>query len=362
MTTNNQLLNQIACLSDYRLHAKEQLSEQAWAYIDGASADEITKYQNQAELQKIYLKTRVLSELDQSDASTTLLGTTYPHPILLAPVAYQKLACADGELATVQAADAQQTPMVVSTLSSTRLEDIANQSPNAELWFQLYVQHDQEFTRNLIKQAELSGYKALVITVDTPVNGLRNREQRASFTLPNDIKAVNLQGLPAFKSKPNSSTFENIMSSAPTWQTIEWLIKQTSLPVLIKGIMSAEDATIAVDIGVDGIIVSNHGGRALDTQPATIQVLPSIAKAVNGHCSILLDGGISRGTDIVKAKALGADAILIGRPLMYALATAGAMGVAHSLRILKDELQLSMALCGYSRFRDIDASCIHQLD
>jgi 4-hydroxymandelate oxidase len=347
---------EIAAVADYIPYARERLDDNAWAYIAGGAADELTLDWNRASFDRLRLKPRVLTPVAGGHTRTTLFGVEYRHPVLLAPVAYQRLAHPDGELAVAQAAAATDTGMVVSTLSSQRLEDIAA-VPDALLWFQLYLQHDRGFTRSLVERAEASACRALMVTVDAPINGVRNREQRAGFRLPSDIAALNLQGMPMppqRELRPDQSmVFDGLMPQAPTWADLDWLRGITSLPLVIKGILSPEDAARAADMGADGVVVSNHGGRTLDTLPAAIDALPAIADAVGGRLTVLLDGGIRRGTDVLKAVALGARAVLVGRPYLYGLAAAGPLGVAHVVRILRDELEAAMALTGCATIGDI---------
>jgi 4-hydroxymandelate oxidase len=342
-----QIPPSIASIADYKPYARDRMSAAAWAYMTGGEADEITLNDNTAAFQRLRLRTRVLTDLKGGHTRLKLFGQNFEFPIFLSPVAFQKLAHPDGERATALAASAIKAGMIVSTQSSVMLEDIASdaQSP---LWFQLYIQHDRDFTRALVARAEAAGYQAIVVTVDAPVSGLRNREQRAGFALPPGIEAVNLRGLAPMPAQGGNGMLlgSPMLDAAPVWVDIAWLKSLTRLPVLVKGIMCAEDAKRALDEGVDGIIVSNHGGRVLDTQPATIDVLPEITHAVAARVPVLLDGGIRRGTDIVKALAFGASAVLIGRPYIYGLAAAGAVGVAHILRILRAELEVAMALTG----------------
>ena len=339
----------IASVDDYEPFARERVSEQAWAYLSGGAADEWTLRENCAAFQRLTLRTAVLRDLRGGNTRLELFGQPFAYPILLAPVAHQKLVHPEGELATVLAASAMQAGMVVSTQASASLEDIARQA-RAPLWFQLYILPDRDFTAALVRRAEAAGYCALVVTVDAPVNGVRNREQRAGFVLPPEAEAVNLRGLapPAAGGAAGAPVLLGtpLLDSAPTWKDIAWLRSLTRLPVLVKGVMTAEDARRALSEGVDGIVVSNHGGRVLDAQPATIDVLPEIAAAVGGRVPVLLDGGVRRGTDVLKALALGASAVLIGRPYVYGLAAAGAVGVSHVLHILRAELEAAMALTG----------------
>ncbi|GLZ84005.1 alpha-hydroxy-acid oxidizing enzyme [Metapseudomonas resinovorans] len=357
-----QIPAEIAAVADYEAFARERMKPAAWAYLNGGAADELTLADNLAAFQRVRLLNRVLEDLGGGHTRLELCGLELDYPILLAPVAYQKLAHPDGELASVLGASAMGAAMVVSTQASVSLEDIA-QAAQTPLWFQLYIQPDREFTRELVRRAEAAGYRALVVTVDAPVNGLRNREQRAAFTLPANVEAINLKGmrsLPPSVAQPGSSPLfgSPLLASAPTWKDLEWLQSLTRLPVLVKGVMNPRDAVRAVEQGVAGIVVSNHGGRTLDSLPATLDVLPAIAQAVQGRVPLLLDGGVRRGTDIFKALALGASAVMIGRPYVHGLAVAGASGVAHVLHLLRTELEVAMALTGCARLTDIDASLI----
>lgn len=331
---------------DYERRARSHLDDNAWEYLSGGAADEITLQENRAAFDRLRLRGRVLADVKAGHTRLQLFGHDHAHPVFLAPLAYQRLFHADGELATAMAADAMQACMVLSTLSSVRMEDIPA-SGQAAHWFQLYFQAERALTLELVRRAENCGHAALVVTADAPLAGIRNREQRAGFALPAGITAANL--LPVSDTGPvvgNSLVFDVLMSKAPSWADIEWLLGQTRLPVLLKGVLDADDARRAMAYGVAGIIVSNHGGRVLDTLPASIDALPGVAAAVDGKIPVLLDGGIRRGTDIFKARALGADAVLLGRPYIHALATAGALGVAHLLRTLREELEITMALSG----------------
>lgn len=352
---------QIACVDDYLPFARERIDPAAWAYLDGAAADGFTARDNVAAFARIRLRNRVLADLAGGHARVELFGDTYDFPILLAPVAHQKLAHPDGELATALGASAMRAGMVASTESNATIEEIARvaQSP---LWFQLYVQHDRDFTLGLVRRAEAAGCRALVLTVDAPVNGVRNAEQRAGFALPPGIEAANLRGMaptPPASVAPGQSLFDSpLLAGASGWRDVDWLRAHTALPLLLKGITRADDARRALEAGAAGIVVSNHGGRVLDTQIATIDALPAIAEAVQGRVPLLLDGGIRRGSDVFKALALGADAVLVGRPYLHALATAGAPGVAHVLHLLRIELEMTMALCGCRTLADIDRSSL----
>lgn len=357
-----QIPADIAAVGDYQAYARERMSEQAWAYLAGGAADELTLQDNRQAFDRLRLRSRVLQDLRGGNTRLRLFGQDYEHPIFVAPVAYQKLAHADGELACVLGASALRAGMVVSTQASIELETIAAQA-QTPLWFQLYIQPDRDFTAALVRRAEAAGYRALVLTVDAPVSGIRNREQRAGFALPAGIEAVNLRGMRplAVSADPSASSLllgGPLLNAAPTWADLAWLRAQTRLPILLKGILSAADAEQALAAGVDGLIVSNHGGRTLDGLPATIEALPEVAAAVQGRVPVLLDGGIRRGTDILKALALGADAVLVGRPCIFALAAAGAVGVAHMLQLLRAELEVAMALTGCADLASIGPQTI----
>jgi len=344
----------VVCLADYEALAEKQLDANAWAYFSGGAADETTVRANREAWDALRLCPRVLRDLAGGHTRVELLGRTLTHPLLLAPVAHQGLAHPDGELASALAAAAQGAGLVLSTQASARLEDVASavqaDAHRGPLWLQLYLQHDRGFTRELLRRAEDAGFEAIVLTVDAPVSGARDRERRAGFRLPAWVSAINLQGLPPVPEHTladgQSALFDGLLQHAARWSDVEWLLAQTRLPVLLKGVLHEDDAAQAVALGVAGLIVSNHGGRTLDTALPTAWALPRIAQKTGGAVPLLVDGGIRRGTDVLKAVALGARAVLVGRPQVHALAVAGALGVAHMLRLLRDELEIAMALCG----------------
>ena len=351
----------VISLADHEAHAAGVLDANAWAYFAGGAADETTLQHNQGAWRELPLQPRVLRALAGGHTRLELLGRPLAHPILLAPVAYQRMAHPDGELATALAASAQGAGLVLSTQASLPLELVAqavrDDADRGPLWFQLYLQHDRGFNLELVRRAEAAGYEALVLTVDAPCHGARDRERRAGFRLPPGISAVNLAGLPprpdAQLGPGQSALFDALLGGAPTWDDIAWLQANTRLPVLLKGILHPDDAREAARLRVGGIIVSNHGGRTLDTALPTAAALPAIADAVGGSLPLLVDGGIRRGTDVLKALALGASAVLVGRPYIFGLANAGALGVAHVIRLLRDELEIAMALCGCRTLADI---------
>lgn len=352
---------ELASLRDHELLAREHLSEHALAYFHGGAADELTVQANLEAWQQIRLLPRVLKPTAGGHTRTRLLNKVCPHPIMLAPVAYQRMAHPDGELATACAASAQGAGLILSTQASTPLEHVAQAIASDEgrgpLWFQLYVQHDRAFTLELVQRAEQAGYEALVLTVDAPCTGARDRERRAGFQLPPGIEAVNLRGMRPAPSRNlqagQSALFDGLLHQAMSWHDVAWLREQTKLPILLKGILHEDDARQAAQLGVHGLIVSNHGGRTLDTAVSTAWALPRIVQAIDGQLPVLVDGGIRRGTDVLKAMALGASAVMIGRPYINGLANAGALGVAHVIRLLRDEFEIAMALTGCRTVADI---------
>ena len=347
-------------ISDYERLAPAHMSKMAWEYINGGAVDELTERWNHEAYEHIRLRPRNLVDVSHLDTRTTLLGRELAFPILLAPTAYHKLAHPEGELATVAGANAAGATMVLSTYSTVSLEDVAA-AAKGPLWFQLYVQPNRDFTRELVHRAEAAGYQALAVTVDAPVLGKRYRELRTKFTLPPGVERENLKGL-AIATGGQRPTESDIYSATldpkVTWKDIDWLRSLTRMPVLLKGVMNADDAGRAVDAGVAGLIVSNHGGRNLDTVPATIDALPEVVAKVSGRIPVLVDGGIRRGTDVLKALAFGASAVLIGRPYLYGLAVGGSAGVAHVVNILRREFEAALALSGRPSIAAIDRSVI----
>lgn len=354
-------LNRIASLSDYHQEAQKIISAPIWAYIHGGAEDEHTLHQNRQAFRQWELLARpMVSGWGDAHIQTSLLGEKHASPLVVAPMAWHQLVHSDGEKATMQACSAQEVPLVVSSQSSIAMEDLMALGQSKHRWAQLYLQPDRQASQQLLQRFEQAGASVLVCTIDAPINGLRNQEQRHGFALPQRIQTPHLDDLP--KRTPPSQTHNGVMNywmqHAPGWEELKWLRAQTKLPLVLKGVMSADTAKRCVDVGADGIVVSNHGGRVLDGQPASLRVLPSIAQAVGGECTVFFDSGIRRGSDVFKALALGADAVMVGRPILDALAVNGAMGVAHALRILRDELEVTMALCGCKRVSEITSENI----
>ncbi|MGQ3055033.1 MAG: alpha-hydroxy acid oxidase [Roseateles sp.] len=348
----------VANLADFEAHAQARVDANAWAYLNGGAADELTLRTNRAAWDVIKLHPRMLRDLAGGHTRITLLGRELQHPVLLAPIAYQRLFHPDGELAMAHAAAAQGAGLLLSAQASVDLEDVAAPllaEPGAgPLWFQLYWRDDRDFMRALLRRIEAAGFQALVLTVDAPVHGARDRERRIGFKLPDDIRAVNLGGLkkPLNLQPGQNALFDGLMPRAATWREVAWLRAESRLPLLLKGLTHADDAGEALARGVAGFIVSNHGGRTLDTLPATAELLPPLRAALGPDVPLLVDGGIRRGTDVLKAMALGASAVLLGRPYVHALAASGALGVAHALRLLRDELEIAMVLSGCRTLAD----------
>jgi len=352
------MANKPVNLFEYEPLAKKRVTRMAYDYVTGGGADEITLRRNREQLDQLLLRPRALVDVSNLNTRVELFGQTLDYPILLAPTAYHKLMHPRGELATVEGAAEAKATMIVSSFATTSIEDLAKHA-KTPLWFQLYAQPDREFTRDLVQRAEGVGCKALVVTVDTPITPMRDRETRHNFALPPGMQIENLKDLLA-KSKASAAhrsltgIYSAVLNPKFTWQTVDWLRSFAKVPLLLKGIIAPEDARLAAENGVAGIVVSNHGGRNLDTSPSTIEALPRVMEALAGRVPVLMDGGIRRGTDVVKALAYGAKAVLVGRPYLYALGARGSEGVQHVFELLRTELEAAMALCGVRSLAEID--------
>lgn len=339
--------------------ARRKMRRGDYDYYAGGSEDERTLEGNRSAFGEAFLRPRVLVDVSRIDPSTAVLGAKVSTPILLAPTALQKIAHPDGELATARAAGEAGTLMVASTTATYSLEEIAA-AATGPLWFQLYVYKERSIARRLIQRAEAAGYRALVLTVDTAQLGRRERDARNRFTLPRGIRMRNFEdvGLDVTAGATFAAYASQTLDPSLTWDAVDWLKHETKLPIVLKGIIAAEDAARAAELGVSGIVVSNHGGRQLDGAEPTIRALPRVVDAVRGRAEVYMDGGVRRGTDVVKALALGARAVFIGRPYLWGLAAGGEKGVSRVLTLLRQELELAMTLCGTPTVAAIERSLI----
>jgi 4-hydroxymandelate oxidase len=342
--------------------ARRRLSKMAYDYVRSGGGDEISMRENRAGFERLQLEPSVLVDVSEIDTRVNLFGSVFESPILLAPVAYHRLYHAEGEVGTARGASAAGAGFVISTFTTTEIDEIARNT-RQPIWFQLYVQRDREFTKDMVQRAVASGCKAVCVTVDTPVLG--NRYGQLSFGLPKGMECVHLRGLELKSPVTGHKTqrggiYDVLFDPSFNWNDLEWLRSVAGVPVLLKGVLSAEDGRLAVSCGADGVIVSNHGGRNLDTVPATIDALPRVVDAVAGRIPVMLDSGIRRGTDVLMALALGAKAVFIGRPYVYGLAAGGAKGVERVILILRDELERAMALTGRRSIAEINASVLRQ--
>ncbi len=350
-------------IRDFEQAAALRLPKDVFDYYAGGALDEVTLRENRAAYDRIPLFFKTLADIGERSLATTVLGTEVSMPLLVAPTAFHKLAHVDGELATARAAAKAETLMVVSTLSNTDIEDIAAAS-NGPLWFQLYIYKDREATRELVARVEKTRCRAIVLTVDAPVLGRRERDTRNRFALPEGLSVKNLLGAgqgvvsPETSGSGLSTYVSSFIDPSISWRDIDWLRDLTELPVVVKGIVRADDARRAVEMGVDGIVVSNHGGRQLDTAPATIDALSYVADAVDDRAEVYVDGGVRRGVDVVKALARGARAVMVGRPILWGLAIDGESGVLQVLETLRAEIDNAFALCGCTSVEDVDSSLL----
>ncbi len=350
-------------MSFLNLHEAEALARaclpaQTYDYYAGGANDEITLDANRRAFDELAIRYRVLVDVSRRELGLTLFGRAVAAPIVVAPMAFQQLAHPDGELATARAAATAGIPMTVSTFATVSLEEV-RAAADGPLWFQLYVHKDRGITRDLIARVVAAGYDALVLTVDVPEIGRRERDERNGFRLSPDLRVANF--LPAMSDPLQgeadgsglASFVQGMRDASLGWNDLEWIREGSGLPLVIKGLVRADDARRAVDHGASGVVVSNHGGRQLDTAIASLKALPEVAEAVGDRTIVLMDGGIRRGTDIVKALALGAHAVMVGRPVLWGLATDGEAGARRVLELLHNELDLAMGLSGTPRLADI---------
>lgn len=353
-------ITHLLTVRDFERAARRVLTRNAYDYFRSGADDERTLRDNVRAFDHLRIHPKVLVDVSQRELTIELLGQRFSSPIGVAPTAYHKLATPDGELATARACAETGTLLTVSTLATTSLEDVSKAAPGAK-WFQLYIHRDRGFTRTLVERAQAAGYRALALTADTPVLGRRLRDVRNRFALPEGLSMPNIPPPPDSDGKPASALQVYVASRhdpAVTWKDLAWLRSISSLPVALKGVMRADDASRAVAEGFDALWISNHGARQLDGVPATIDVLPEIASAVAGRVPLLLDGGIRWGTDVFKALSLGASAVMIGRPLLWGLAAGGERGAAKVLSLLREELSTAMALAGCRSLADLRSDLV----
>ena len=357
--SRNAALDVCACIADLEAIAKRRLPRSHYDYYAGGAEDEQTLSANREAFRKYVIRPRALVDVSVIDTETSALGTPISMPVMIAPTAYQKMAHPDGELATARAAGEAGTIMVASTIATHDLESIAT-AATGPLWFQLYVQPERNLSKELAQRAQAAGYRALCLTVDTPQLGRRERDVRNGFTLPPGVRMMNFDGgrrdMPR-RAPPGTSAMaaysSALLDPSLTWDSIAWLQSETKLPIVVKGIIAGEDAALAVESGAAAVLVSNHGGRQLDACQPTLDALPHVVEAVAGRVEVYLDGGVRRGTDIVKALALGARAVLVGRPVLWGLAAGGQAGVTRALEMLRAELELSLMLSGCPRVQSL---------
>jgi isopentenyl diphosphate isomerase/L-lactate dehydrogenase-like FMN-dependent dehydrogenase len=333
-------------VSDYERLAEERLDPGAFGYFAGGSGDELTLRENVAGYRRWQLRPRALAGVDEVTTETTVLGTPVSMPVLVAPVAFQRMAHTDGEPGTARAAAAAGTTMVLSTLATSTPSDVAEAAPGGRRWFQLYCYRDPGVTRAMIDQATDAGFEAIVLTVDAPRLGRRERDLRTGFVIPADVRVPSFAAAAGGPVAGTPADMFALMDPAVDWRDLEQLASDCSLPVLVKGLVTAEDAHLACEHGAAAIVVSNHGGRQLDGASATIDALPEVVEAVAGRLEVLVDGGIRRGTDVLKALALGARATLVGRPVIWGLAVDGERGALRVLELLREEIELALSLLG----------------
>ncbi|EGG13755.1 hydroxyacid oxidase [Cavenderia fasciculata] len=346
-------------IEEFRIVAERKLPRMVYDYYASGSDNQITLGENVNFYSRIKLTPRCLVDVSNINTKTSVFGIPLSFPVMIAPTAMQKMAHPNGEIDTCLAARDMGTLMTLSSLATTSVEDLGKASGGNPGWFQLYVFKDRSISEKLVKRAEMAGFKAILLTIDTPFLGRRESDYRNEFSLPTGLQLRNFTDLPLADIQGGLNKYmATMIDSSLTWNDLAWLKSITKLPVIVKGVMCPQDALLAVKYGADGIIVSNHGARQLDTSPSTIEVLPYVVRAVGGRIPVIVDGGVRRGTDILKALAYGACAVMIGRPVLWGLAADGYDGVLKVLQLLRDELVLSMALAGVNSISKIDESLI----
>ncbi|MBO59747.1 MAG: alpha-hydroxy acid oxidase [Actinomycetota bacterium] len=386
LNRTNRLLRKVANVDDLRSLAKRRLPAGVFDYIDGGAEDEITLRNNVDAYRNVSFKPRVLRDMTHVDTSTSLFGRRLAFPLVLAPTGFTRIAHSEGELAVVRAATRAGIPFTLSTMATRSIEECASVAESdTRLWFQIYTWRDRSVVKNLVERAEAAGFEAVCLTVDTAVLGRRERDVRRGFTLPPEvglgtiidglknpgwtwdflkadpIRFANVEGITAIDGSTAVDLAEHMKSQFDpglSWSDVEWLRSIWKGPILIKGIQTVEDALIAVESGVEAIAISNHGGRQLDGAPAPFDLLPEVAEAVQNRLEIICDGGVRRGSDVVKAVSLGANAVMTGRPYLYALGACGERGVDHVLDLLQEGIERTMALTGVASVEDLSQDLI----
>jgi isopentenyl diphosphate isomerase/L-lactate dehydrogenase-like FMN-dependent dehydrogenase len=332
-------------VADYERLAEAACDPGYWGYVVGGAGDEVTLRENVAAFRRWVLRPRMLVDVSDVSTRTSVLGREIAMPLGIAPTSLQRVAHPEGEGALARAAAATGTVYTLSSLGSVRPRELAGAAPDALRWFQLYWSRDRGFTSELVAEAADAGFKALVLTVDLPAAGPRERDLRSGFRLPPDLPMPNLPQT-LMGTEHFHDTLGEIVDTSLTWRDLEWLSSECPLPLVVKGILTAEDAALACEHGCSGMVVSNHGGRQLDGVSATLDALPEVAETVAGRAEIYLDGGIRRGTDVAMALALGARAVFVGRPALWGLAAGGEEGAAHVLELFRAEIALALLLLG----------------
>ncbi|KAH8303077.1 hypothetical protein KR044_012222 [Drosophila immigrans] len=354
----------LVSVADFELKANGKLEKNALDYYKSGAGEQVTVSLNHEAYKRLRLRPRFLRDVSHLDVSCEILGEQLQWPLGIAPSAMQKLAHPDGEIGMARAAGKAGSIYILSTLSTTSLEDLAAAAPQTCKWFQLYIYKERSVTEQLVRRAERANFKALVLTIDTAINGDRRADAKNKFCLPSHLSLANFEGELAqgVVSCGGGSGLNEYVAShydpSVTWKDIKWLQQLTHLPVILKGVLTAEDAELAREFGCSGIIVSNHGGRQLDTAPATIEALPEIVAAVGNELVVMLDGGIMQGNDIFKALALGAKTVFIGRPALWGLASNGQAGVEQLLHVMRDDFEVTMKLTGCPSLADIQPTMV----